>query len=1362
MGLSSELIDQFVRITKDDKKTKSEATVYGRAKVEYDGSTYVKIDGSELLTPVATTTDVADGERVTVLIKDHTATITGNLSSPSARTDSVKAVNNRVNALGNNISEFEIVVADKVSTGAFDAEVGRIDNLTSDVAALKEATITSAEVQELKAENVTIRENLTAQEAIIEKLQTDKLDVTIANSKYATIENLNATNTNVHNLTATYGEFASATTDKLNANAANITKLQTDKLDASAANVTYAKISELQAATADITDLESTFGVFKAATTDKLNATDAAIESLEADKLSAEDIEGKYANIDFSNISEATMALFYANSGLIENVVIGDGVISGELIGVTIKGDLIEGNTIKADKLVIKGTDGLYYKLNTNGVTTETEQTDYNSLNGSVITAKSITATKINVDDLVAFDATIGGFNITESSIYSGVKSSPTNTTRGMYMDNTGQLSFGDATNFVRYYKDQNGNYKLEISADSMVLSSSNKNVATVINELSEASQTNATDLANYMTSNAQAIESLQNQIDGSITTWFYEYVPTNSNKPASDWTTTELKNVHLGDLFYNTVTGYCYRWQVLNNVYSWNLVKDVDVTKALADAAAAQTTANNKKRVFVTTPTTPYDIGDLWVQGTNGDLMRCQTAKTSSQSYALSDWVKASKYTDDTTANAAQADANALKTRMSTAETLIEKNQTDIALRATKTEVTETLSGYYTKEQADAAIKVSTDAISLSVSNTYATKTALTTADAKATNAQTAATAAQSAINNLEIGGRNLLSNSAEERTSTREYVGVDLTEIAKKYADTGQKLSISADVTATMDGVMKMYSLGKYMFYDPSQIVANVVAGEFTRMKMEGVKIQYLPEGQNGEVCTLSFYSDYDTGVIPIVKNIKVEVGNRATDWTAAPEDVNTDIQTAQQTADNAQADVDALATRVGTAETKISQNSEAIALRATKTEVSTAKSEAISAASTDATTKANNALNSANTNTTNLLKSYSTTTEMNAAIQLKADGITSSVSSTYATKTALETTNTNVTKANTAASNAQTAANNAQTSADAAQSDIDNLTIGGRNLFLNSELERSTTRFIQIATYDIFVDHIGEEVTISFDAVILEGGTVRELQMYGYQSNGVSIGEVFKFTPTTEWTRFAFTTPIKDWGILNETYTPGAIGFYDWAGENVFALRRIKMELGNRATDWTPAPEDMATSDDVESVQSSVNNAEERLTTAETLIQQLSDSISTLVTDGNGESLMTQTADGWTFSTAQIQDIVDTTSENLDALTNEVGDIDSAVGILQQAVSDLGILNEYVKITTYENEPCIELGETDSDFKLLITNTRIMFMEGTGVPAYINNQSLFISKAVIEEELQQGEFVWRSRSNGNLGLIWKGATS
>jgi hypothetical protein len=89
--------------------------------------------------------------------------------------------------------------------------------------------------------------------------------------------------------------------------------------------------------------------------------------------------------------------------------------------------------------------------------------------------------------------------------------------------------------------------------------------------------------------------------------------------------------------------------------------------------------------------------------------------------------------------------------------------------------------------------------------------------------------------------------------------------------------------------------------------------------------------------------------------------------------------------------------------------------------------------------------------------------------------------------------------------------------------------------------------------------------------------------------------------------------------------------------------------------------------------------------------------------------------------------------------------------------KSLASLGNLGEYVKIATHNGQPCIELGEHDSDFKLLITNTGIQFMEGTSVPAYITNQTLHIDKAIVENELRFGQFIWKERSNGNMGIIW-----
>lgn len=981
MGLSADLISQFAKMTKEEKKEKVETTVYGTT-VKYDGRIYVKLDGSELLTPVSTTSNMKAGERVTVLLKNHTAIVTGNITSPSVSSSDIGNIDEK-------IAELEKISVDAVTTEELDAEKARIDKLEADNVTIKNnLTAAEADINTLEADNVTIRNSLSAAEADIDTLEAN--DVAI--------------------------------NETLTAQSARIDSLDTTKLDASIADITYATITSLDATNAEITNLESTFGDFRSVTTNNIAANKAGIESLQANKLSASDIEGKYANIDFSNIGKAAMQHFYSESGLIQNVVIGDTTITGNLVGVTISGDLIEGNTIKAEKLVIKGTDGLYYKLNTDGITTEAEQTDYNSLDGQLIQAKTITASKITVDDLVAFDATIGGFNITNSAIYSGVKESVNNTTSGIYMDKTGQMAIGDASNFIKYYKDQNGDYRLEISAQSVNMSTSDTTVEEAISALSESTTNTAQDLANYISATNSEIESLQDQIDGSIMTWFYEYEPTNSNIPASEWTTIDEKNIHLGDLFYNTVTGYCYRWQVLNNVYSWKLVKDVDITKAISDAAKAQDTADNKRRVFVSTPTVPYDIGDLWVQGSSGDIMKCSTTKTSSQSYSSSDWSKASKYTDDTKANAAQSAANAaqagvdaLEIRMSSAETEISQNKEAISLRATKTEVIETLSGYYTKEQADSALTIKANEITSNVSSTYATKTALATTNSNVTEAKNAADKAQQTVDSLEIGGRNYILNSDiwVSNGSTANGITQSINNGVKKIVSTSgngnwnsfTRDNVIEDNFKTGDTFTFAVEIKSDDATVPPSIYFKSGMGYYP---MKGsVSTEYswcYYTGTWNDTNNISFHFGWQNAIgTYYLRRLLFVKGNKLLDWSAAPEDIESDIS--------------AIETRVTNAETNITQNSKDILLRATKTEVSTAKSEAISTAASDATTKANSAKSAAistaasdaTTKADNALAAAKTYAD--AQIKVSADSITSTVNSV---KTTAETANSYVTNA------------------------------------------------------------------------------------------------------------------------------------------------------------------------------------------------------------------------------------------------------------------------------------------------------------------------------------------------------------
>jgi hypothetical protein len=150
-------------------------------------------------------------------------------------------------------------------------------------------------------------------------------------------------------------------------------------------------------------------------------------------------------------------------------------------------------------------------------------------------------------------------------------------------------------------------------------------------------------------------LSEIQSQLDGQIEQFFEEYDPTNENPPASTWETEEEKIAHQGDLFYNTLTGKVFRWvKATNNKWyshTWQELQDTEVAQALALANDALALAKTKRRIFTSTPYTPYEVGDLWVQGGNGDIMRCKTSRTTG-SYTSSDWEKASKYTDNTALN--------------------------------------------------------------------------------------------------------------------------------------------------------------------------------------------------------------------------------------------------------------------------------------------------------------------------------------------------------------------------------------------------------------------------------------------------------------------------------------------------------------------------------------------------------------------------------------------------------------------------------------------------------------------------------------------------------------------------------------
>lgn len=268
----------------------------------------------------------------------------------------------------------------------------------------------------------------------------------------------------------------------------------------------------------------------------------------------------------------AAIQTLFSESGIIKDIVIEQGKITGELVGVTIKGDLIEGNTVKADKLVIKGSDGLYYKLNVDGLNNistenaskfslttqeptdwETDYKDYyilsnnhyvhvtgntaptwtintyfklkpefqDGLDGTNILAQTITADKISVTDLVAFGATIGGYHIDQNKIFSGVKESALNTSRGVFFNDDGEFSIGDSNNYLRYYldTDENDNVisKFEIAADVIRLGSSGKTLEEKFSDISGEMDENKGELEEQIRQANTLIDSINAMIQNLV-----------------------------------------------------------------------------------------------------------------------------------------------------------------------------------------------------------------------------------------------------------------------------------------------------------------------------------------------------------------------------------------------------------------------------------------------------------------------------------------------------------------------------------------------------------------------------------------------------------------------------------------------------------------------------------------------------------------------------------------------------------------------------------------------------------------------------------------------------------------------------
>ena len=501
MALSKDIVSQFAKAVNKPEEKKEE-TIKGTVRI-INGEEYVQLDGSNIYTPVTSTVETEDGDRVNVLLQNHAAQITSNITSPSARNKDVTALKDEVDEQGNVIKQMDNSITQQ---GNFIIQMNNAINQQNDV-------INSY------GNVIDQQNNVIQQHGNVIEQHSD--DITSMNNRITSQGNVI---TEINNTVESQNNVIALHDNRISANENNITMQ---------GNTINMHGTTLETFNSDIQILNSAFIIH-----------DGIMEGLAqiiVNDLTTNHLNTMYANIDFSNIQMAAVTKLFTDSGIIKDLVVQEGKITGELVGVTIKGDLVEAGTLKADRLVVLGQNGLYYKLNIDGIdnistsqatkftltTTkpanwDTNYEDYyvidngqykhvtgataptwssntyyklsstyeSGLDGTNILAHSITADRIQVTDLVAFGATIGGYHIGQHSLYSGAKASVDNTTAGVFLGDDGQMAIGDNDDFIKFYKDQNNNYKLDISANSIKFGSSNKTIQEEMNEIREETTT--------------------------------------------------------------------------------------------------------------------------------------------------------------------------------------------------------------------------------------------------------------------------------------------------------------------------------------------------------------------------------------------------------------------------------------------------------------------------------------------------------------------------------------------------------------------------------------------------------------------------------------------------------------------------------------------------------------------------------------------------------------------------------------------------------------------------------------------------------------------------------------------------------
>lgn len=734
--------------------------------------------------------------------------------------------------------------------------------------------------------------------------------------------------------------------------------------------------------------------------------------------------------------------------------------------------------------------------------------------------------------------------------------------------------------------------------------------------------------------------------------------------------------------------------------------------------AAAAQEAANNAQSAV---DNVEKDVDSLNTTVANAQAAAeqaqqaaatAETKATEAQTAAVNARAKADEAA--TAASNAQSTADTAKTNAANAQTAAEQAQADASAAATTAAAAKADAA---AAQADVdSLGESLTTISNTMQADYARKTELTETEA-ALQTQITQNAAGISSNASAIVKIDETANNAATQAESAQNAAAAAQTTASEAKTNASNAQTAADDAAAAAAAAQTEADNAKTAAATAQSVADKAKTDLETAQADLATVKGRVDATEEDIAAAEAAVIAAQKAADDAQADATAAANAAATAQTKADTAASDAAAAQTTANNAasaaaiaQAAADAAKGDAAAAQAKADEAAEAAATAQTtantaKTNAATAQTKAneAAAAAAAAQTAADDADAKAAQAAADLATAKQNLADVTSRVDATEEEVAAAQAAVIAAQSAADTAAANAATAqetaNTAktnAANAQTAANNAKAAADAAQADAD------------AAKEAADKAQADVDALAVRVTNAETSITQNANEIALRATKTEVATTLG--------------------------------GYYTKTETDSAISL---------SAEGIKSEVSETYT----------TKEEVADISEDISTNAANIVSASSTVEQLAEAISTLVQGKNGESLMTQTESGWVFNFASFQQAISNATDDINDLSAETGDLSNQIAVLNQTVENLGEYTDYIRFGVEDGQPCIILGETDSAFKVVITNTEIRFMEGSITPASISNETLNIEKAVIKDELKQGGFSWMARSNGNYGLVWKG---